>query len=341
MLKFLKLHKFYNRNSPQVKYLMFNIKKYNSSKVKNKKSEEYKIKSFLILNLNPKVRPSLQEIKGLYKKLAMKYHPDKYMNHSKEIWREYNEKFAEITEAYNFLIDEEGKNFEGFIFEDEIKEDLNNEKGKGKIKINDEDYQEDMKSKEERNKTLNDELKRREEYMRQMKMNIIINKRNEERQRKLKEEEEKRKEEEEKLKKQKMEKDEEKNKNKNFVNIFLNFVELLFDYKKFLKELSIYTNKINKEFYKSINEDGDFMRKKERSNNENINIKRYYSNEYIDKYDLNYMKLKTKIQIVNKEKITSDFQNELNLIKRKDNKSNSITRQEKFIEEYLKKNYDI
>jgi len=55
---------------------------------------------------------SKEEIKKAYKKLALKYHPDRA---SKEKQKEYEEKFKEISEAYAVLSDEgKRKNYDSF-----------------------------------------------------------------------------------------------------------------------------------------------------------------------------------------------------------------------------------
>lgn len=47
------------------------------------------------------------DIKAAYKKLALKYHPDRWSTKSKEEQKQAEEKFKEITEAYSVLSDEE------------------------------------------------------------------------------------------------------------------------------------------------------------------------------------------------------------------------------------------
>ena len=50
---------------------------------------------------------SKDAIKKVYKKLALKYHPDRAPEEKKE---EYEEKFKEISEAYAILSDEDKRN---------------------------------------------------------------------------------------------------------------------------------------------------------------------------------------------------------------------------------------
>jgi len=57
---------------------------------------------YTILNIDKKA--SKDEIRKAYIKLAMKYHPDKNKNKSIEIQNEYEEKFKEINNAYNELL---------------------------------------------------------------------------------------------------------------------------------------------------------------------------------------------------------------------------------------------
>ncbi len=63
-------------------------------------------KYYLILGLSEKA--SNDEIKKKFKKLALKYHPDRYVNNPQK-QHEAQEKFKELSEAYNFL-----KNYRGF-----------------------------------------------------------------------------------------------------------------------------------------------------------------------------------------------------------------------------------
>tara|TARA_Y100001954_G_C15528604_1_gene462990 strand:- start:100 stop:549 length:450 start_codon:yes stop_codon:yes gene_type:complete len=57
-----------------------------------------------ILNINKNA--TKEEIKNAYKKLAMKYHPDKNINNKKEA----EKKFKEVAEAYEVLSDNQKKN---------------------------------------------------------------------------------------------------------------------------------------------------------------------------------------------------------------------------------------
>ena len=56
-----------------------------------------------ILNVNK--NSSKEEIKNAYKKLAMKYHPDKNINNKEEA----EKKFKEVAEAYEILSDDKKK----------------------------------------------------------------------------------------------------------------------------------------------------------------------------------------------------------------------------------------
>ncbi len=47
-----------------------------------------------------------QEIKQRYRKMAMKYHPDKYANSSEEELNKAKIKMQEINEAYTYLKNE-------------------------------------------------------------------------------------------------------------------------------------------------------------------------------------------------------------------------------------------
>ena len=59
-----------------------------------------------ILEINKNA--SKDEIKNSYKKLALKYHPDRNQDNNKKI--EYENKFKEISEAYEILSNDEKKN---------------------------------------------------------------------------------------------------------------------------------------------------------------------------------------------------------------------------------------
>mgnify|MGYP001208825819 CR=1 FL=1 len=65
-------------------------------------------KYYKILDLKP--GSSNEEIKKAYKKLAVKYHPDKQNNASDEKKAEAEEKFKEIADAYDILINPEKLN---------------------------------------------------------------------------------------------------------------------------------------------------------------------------------------------------------------------------------------
>ncbi|MCW8830972.1 MAG: J domain-containing protein [Gammaproteobacteria bacterium] len=55
----------------------------------------------MILGLDPDKKYSFDDIKKAYRRKASKYHPDKY--HGKSSWGEMNEKFKEISAAYQWL----------------------------------------------------------------------------------------------------------------------------------------------------------------------------------------------------------------------------------------------
>lgn len=61
-------------------------------------------KSLAVLGLDEKAGPA--EIKRAYRKLAKRYHPDKYMHETEEVRRQSAEKFREIQAAYEFLAQE-------------------------------------------------------------------------------------------------------------------------------------------------------------------------------------------------------------------------------------------
>lgn len=65
-------------------------------------------KYFNILELKP--NSSKDDIKKAYKKLAIKYHPDKQNNKSDEEKIEAEQKFKEIAEAYDILMNPEKQN---------------------------------------------------------------------------------------------------------------------------------------------------------------------------------------------------------------------------------------
>jgi len=67
---------------------------------------------YIILGISKNA--SFNEIKKAYKKIALKYHPDKHYNESNELNMMYSEKFNEATEAYNSLINENENIFENF-----------------------------------------------------------------------------------------------------------------------------------------------------------------------------------------------------------------------------------
>ena len=66
-------------------------------------------KYYEILNLDRTNNLSEKDIKNAYKKAALKWHPDKCTNKSKEHKDFAESKFKDITEAYNILIDPEKK----------------------------------------------------------------------------------------------------------------------------------------------------------------------------------------------------------------------------------------
>ena len=66
------------------------------------KKDYYKI-------LGVKNDASIDEIKKAFKKLALKFHPDRYAGKSEKEKKEAEEKFKEIAEAYGVLSDKEKK----------------------------------------------------------------------------------------------------------------------------------------------------------------------------------------------------------------------------------------
>ena len=76
-----------------------NKKTINDIKIENKKL-------FAILNISPGA--SEKEIKRSYKRIALKYHPDKHMHRSSIFKKEQSNKFIIATEAYHELLRSNG-----------------------------------------------------------------------------------------------------------------------------------------------------------------------------------------------------------------------------------------
>ena len=59
-----------------------------------------------ILGIDKKATPD--EIKSAYRKLAMKYHPDKVNSLGEEVKQNATEKFRKVKEAYDYLKQQRG-----------------------------------------------------------------------------------------------------------------------------------------------------------------------------------------------------------------------------------------
>lgn len=67
-----------------------------------------KLDLYGVLGLKKSDKPSQDDIRKAYRKLALEYHPDKYVNNEKER-KKASEKMAKINEAYNILGKEESR----------------------------------------------------------------------------------------------------------------------------------------------------------------------------------------------------------------------------------------
>lgn len=83
--------------------------KYEKQSRENRRSrritEKFKNEYFDVLNLEPNC--SIPEIKKRFRELALKYHPDKYVNNVQK-QEKVAEKFKKISEAYNYIRRERG-----------------------------------------------------------------------------------------------------------------------------------------------------------------------------------------------------------------------------------------
>jgi len=66
-------------------------------------SDSRKSKYLSILGLDPDGTYSYADIKKAYRRQATKYHPDKHHNKGESVWKEMNERFKEVKEAYEIL----------------------------------------------------------------------------------------------------------------------------------------------------------------------------------------------------------------------------------------------
>lgn len=62
-----------------------------------------KSKYLSILGLDPTGTYSYADIKKAYRRQAAKYHPDKHHSKGESVWKEMNERFKEVKEAYEML----------------------------------------------------------------------------------------------------------------------------------------------------------------------------------------------------------------------------------------------
>ncbi|MCU7880014.1 MAG: DnaJ domain-containing protein [Candidatus Thiodiazotropha sp. (ex Lucinoma aequizonata)] len=66
-------------------------------------TDSSKGKYLSILGLDPDGTYSYADIKKAYRRQASKHHPDKHHNKGESVWKEMNERFKEIKEAYEWL----------------------------------------------------------------------------------------------------------------------------------------------------------------------------------------------------------------------------------------------
>ena len=68
-------------------------------------SDDLKVYYLNLLGLDPTKKYTLKELKKSYKRMHMKYHPDRNQDKSPEELRELNKKMAEFQKAFEWLRD--------------------------------------------------------------------------------------------------------------------------------------------------------------------------------------------------------------------------------------------